>query len=91
VSGFTGKCLEFLWLMCNQQPPMSLQWPEQGELFDTTLYKYYKGKGFNNAFNFMFHVKICVNKNKTYDVDCTLCCHTFYMGTTNPLHKIGPL
>ena len=39
----------------------------------------------------MFHVKICVNKNKTYDVDCTLCCHTFYMGTANPLHKIGPL
>jgi hypothetical protein len=29
---------------------MSLQWPEQGELFDTTLYKYYKGKGFNVNF-----------------------------------------
>jgi len=50
VSGFTEKCLECIWLMCNQQPPMSLQWSEQGELFDTTMYKYYKGKGFNVNF-----------------------------------------
>lgn len=33
--------------MLNQEPPMSLEWPKQGETFDTTLYKYYNRKGFN--------------------------------------------
>ncbi|XP_076071735.1 uncharacterized protein LOC143043208 [Mytilus galloprovincialis] len=50
VSTFTKRCLETIWLMLNQEPPMSLEWPQQGETFDTTLYKYYNRKGFNVNF-----------------------------------------
>ncbi|XP_063415882.1 uncharacterized protein LOC134697532 [Mytilus trossulus] len=50
VSTFTERCLETIWLMLNQEPPMSLEWPQQGETFDTTLYKYYNRKGFNVNF-----------------------------------------
>lgn len=42
---YASKCIEALWLMAIQDPPMMISWPEEGSKFDSSAYKEYCRKG----------------------------------------------
>ncbi|XP_061184188.1 uncharacterized protein LOC133192226 [Saccostrea echinata] len=42
---FIDKCVEFIWLMSVQDPPMDLRYPIMGEKFDTSSFKHFRKKG----------------------------------------------
>ena len=45
VDAYVDVCLEVLWLMSIQVPPMALEWPNQNSPFDSEKYKEYCKKG----------------------------------------------
>ena len=45
VDAYVDVCVEVLWLMSVQNPPMALEWPEPGSKFDNEKYKEYCKKG----------------------------------------------
>lgn len=45
VDAYIDVCVEVLWLMCVQNPPMVIKWPEPNTKFDTENYKEYCKKG----------------------------------------------
>ncbi|XP_062621108.1 uncharacterized protein LOC134282719 [Saccostrea cucullata] len=42
---FIDKCVEIIWLMSVQDPPMDLRYPTPGEKLDTSSFKHYRKKG----------------------------------------------
>lgn len=45
LSDYIDKCIEILWLMCVQDPPMALTWPSEGDRVDTDKYEFYSDSG----------------------------------------------
>ena len=45
VNDYVDVCVEVLWLMSIQVPPMTLEWPEPNSPFDSEKYKAYGKKG----------------------------------------------
>lgn len=45
VDAYVDKCIEVIWLMRIQDPPMFLKWPTYGDRFDPDIYKEYCRKG----------------------------------------------
>jgi hypothetical protein len=42
---YIDKCVEYIWLMVVQDPPMDLRYPRMGEKLDTTSFKVFRKKG----------------------------------------------
>lgn len=45
VLNFIDKCMEIIWLMCIQEPPMVITWANDGESVNTNYYTFYSRKG----------------------------------------------
>ncbi|XP_060083045.1 uncharacterized protein LOC132562320 [Ylistrum balloti] len=42
---YIDRCVELMWLMAVQDPPMEIKWVANGERSDTNYFKYYQSKG----------------------------------------------
>ncbi|XP_061164617.1 uncharacterized protein LOC133173648 [Saccostrea echinata] len=45
LNDYIDKCIEILWLMCVQDPPMALVWPSEGDRVDRDKYDFYSESG----------------------------------------------
>lgn len=45
VIAYASRCIEALWLMAIQDPPMTIDWPKENSKFDSGVYKEYCRKG----------------------------------------------
>ncbi|XP_071125510.1 uncharacterized protein [Mytilus edulis] len=45
VIAYASRCIEALWLMVIQDPPMTIDWPKENSKFDSGVYKEYCRKG----------------------------------------------
>ena len=45
VDAYVNVCVEVLWLMSVQNPPMAIEWPEPNSTFNNEKYKEYCKKG----------------------------------------------
>jgi hypothetical protein len=45
VDDYVNVCVEVLWLMSIQVPPMAIEWPNPNSQFDSEKYKEYAKKG----------------------------------------------
>ncbi|XP_062613098.1 uncharacterized protein LOC134274868 [Saccostrea cucullata] len=45
VLNFIDKCMEIIWFMCIQEPPMVITWANDGESVNTNYYTFYSRKG----------------------------------------------
>ncbi|VDI52068.1 Hypothetical predicted protein [Mytilus galloprovincialis] len=45
VITYASRCIEALWLMVIQDPPMTIDWPKENSKFDSGVYKEYCRKG----------------------------------------------
>nr|XP_022320662.1 uncharacterized protein LOC111122918 [Crassostrea virginica]XP_022320663.1 uncharacterized protein LOC111122918 [Crassostrea virginica] len=45
LSDYIDKCIEILWLMCVQDPPMCLTWPTEGDRINLDKYEVYSESG----------------------------------------------
>ncbi|KAL3878814.1 hypothetical protein ACJMK2_031142 [Sinanodonta woodiana] len=42
---YVWNCVNIVWLMCVQDPPISMSWVEKGDIFDTSRYRAYTKHG----------------------------------------------
>ncbi|OWF51209.1 uncharacterized protein LOC110449499 isoform X2 [Mizuhopecten yessoensis] len=42
---YIDRCVELMWLMAVQDPPMEIKWADHGERSDTNYFKFYQSKG----------------------------------------------
>lgn len=45
IESYVTKCVEFLWLMKVQTPPMVLLWQQSGDVVDQKRFTFYTKKG----------------------------------------------
>jgi hypothetical protein len=45
VEAYVWQCIDLVWYMCIQQPPMELAWAKPGEKFNREVFRFYGKKG----------------------------------------------
>ena len=46
VEAYVRQCIDLVWYMCIQQPPMEIMWAKPGEKFNREVFSGGKGKKF---------------------------------------------